>query len=192
MIKETKKLNLGCSGRKKEGYVNIDWLSLIKPDIEHDLNKYPYPFRDSEFDLVEAAHIIEHLDRPFMVMKEIHRITKPFGKIIVRVPHFSRAMGHPEHFHGFDITFPNYFNEEFIDSGYFGVDFEIEKLKMNWFAFSHIAKNTGLDPISIFSLKMANNIINFFANLSPGFCSKVWCFWVGGFDEIEFVFICKK
>ena len=192
MNNSTKKLNLGSSGRKKEGYINVDWLSLVKPDVEHNLNIYPYPFQDNEFDLIEANHILEHLDRPFEVMKEIHRISKPNAKIIIRVPHFSRAMGHPEHFHGFDVTFPNYFNKKFIDSGYFGTDFKLENLTMNWFAFPNIVKNMGLGSITIFFLNITNNIINFFANLSPSFCSRIWCFWVGGVEEIKFVFICKK
>ena len=31
-------------------------------------------------------------------------------------------------------------------------------------------------------------VIDFFANLSPMFCSRVWCYIVGGFEEIEFDF----
>jgi hypothetical protein len=35
-------------------------------------------------------------------------------------------------------------------------------------------------------------IIDLFANLSPWLCSRLWCYWVGGFEEIEFVFRVKK
>lgn len=192
MQNQLKKLNLGSSGRPKKGYINVDWLSLVKPDVEHDLNVFPYPFLDNEFDLVEATHIVEHLDRPFLVMKEISRITRSGGRIVIKVPHFSRAMGHPEHFHGFDVTFPNYFNKSFIDSGYFGVDLDLESVRLKWFAFPHIAEKMGFGSISIFLLNAVNNVINFFANISPSFCSRVWCFWVGGFEEIEFVFVCNK
>lgn len=35
---------------------------------------------------------------------------------------------------------------------------------------------------------VAGAIIDFFANLSPIFCSRLWCFWVGGFEEYEIHF----
>jgi len=41
-----------------------------------DLNKYPYPFKDSEFDFVIASHIAEHLDNPMSFCQEIQRIGK--------------------------------------------------------------------------------------------------------------------
>jgi SAM-dependent methyltransferase len=187
-----KKLNLGSSGRKKEGYINVDWLSLVKPDIEHNLNIFPYPFTDSEFDRIEADHIIEHLDRPFEVMKEIHRILAPGGELIIKVPHFSRAMSHPEHFHGFDVTFPNYFNKKFIDIGYFGIDLEIVSVRLKWSAFPHIVKDMGFSSIILVGIEIADSVFSFFANLSPSFCSRLWCFWVGGFEQIEFIFIKSK
>ncbi len=104
-----KKLNLGSGDFKKEGYVNIDVEESLQPDIVHNLEQFPYPFEDDSFDLIEADHLLEHLNEPFQVMKELRRISKPGGKIIIRVPHFSRAMTHPQHKRGFDVTFPYYF-----------------------------------------------------------------------------------
>lgn len=187
-----KKLNLGSAGRKKEGYINVDWQSIVVPDVSHNLNVFPYPFADHEFDVVEASHIIEHLDRPFDVMKEIHRILKPGGLLIIKVPHFSRGMAHPEHAHGFDVTFPNYFNSTYSDVGYFGVDFEIVSLQMHWLAFPHILKKMGYGRSYMKVIGILNGTINFFANLNTNLCSRLWCFWVGGFDEISFEFKCKK
>jgi len=187
-----KKLNLGAGEDKKEGYINIDWNKLANPDILHDLNQIPYPFSDNEFDLIEAFHVLEHLNKPFKVMKEFHRILKPGGRLIVKVPHFSRGFTHAEHSHGFDITFPLYFNKNFTKSGFFGVQFELEKMKFSWMAFFHLFPSMGYGKIAISILKLINAIISFLANLSPAFCSRVWCYWFGGFDEIKFNFICKK
>jgi hypothetical protein len=30
-------------------------------------------------------------------------------------------------------------------------------------------------------------IFDLAANLCPALCSRIWCFWVGGFEEIRFV-----
>lgn len=187
-----KKLNLGCGEHHKEGYVNVDWQPLTKPDISHNLNELPYPFADNSFELVEAYHLLEHLDKPFAVMTELHRILKPGGILHLKVPHFSRGFTHSEHVHGFDITFPLYFNKNFTTSGYFGVDFELKKMELHWMAFFHLLPYMGYGKMTIGILHVLNACITFLANLSPALCSRVWCSWVGGFEEIEFEFVCKK
>jgi len=187
-----KKLNLGCGEHKKEGYVNIDWQALTKPDVVHDLNAFPYPFDDNTFDLVEAFHVLEHLDKPFVIMKELHRILKPGGTLHIKVPHFSRGFTHAEHAHGFDVTFPLYFNKNFTTSGYFGVPFELKSMRLQWLAFFHLMPALGYGQSTITILRGVNKIISFLANISPAFTSRIWCFWVGGFDEIEFTFTCTK
>lgn len=186
------KVNFGSAGYKKTGYINIDWQSIVKPDVEHDLNKFPYPFETSSVDHIEAIHIIEHLDRPFEVMREFHRILKPNGTLMIKVPHFSRAMTHPEHFHGFDVTFPLYFDENFSKAGFYGVEFRLEKMELHWLAFFHLLPHMGYGSFLIGILKIATSIVSFLANLSLGFASRIWCFWVGGFDEIEFRFVAVK
>lgn len=183
------KINLGCAGFPKTGYVNVDWLESLKPDVVHDLNKLPYPFEASSADLIEATHVLEHLDRPFDVMKEVHRILRPGGKLILKVPHFSRGFTHAEHARGFDVTFPLYFNKLFERAGYFGVDFSLEKMELHWLAFFHLLPHMGYGRSMIAFLRAVNAVISWLANLSPAFASRIWCFWVGGFDEIEFVFV---
>jgi SAM-dependent methyltransferase len=184
------KLNLGCGEFRKEGYLNLDISPVVKPDLIHDLNKFPYPFQDSQFDLIEADHVLEHLENPFLVMKELHRITKNKGWVIIRVPHFSRGFTHPEHKRGFDITFPFYFRESF-KGGYQGVDFDLKRLRLSWFA-QQILKRETLSKASYILGCGLGSILSFLANLSPVLCSRVWCFWVGGLEEIEFQFVVRK
>jgi len=186
-----KKLNLGSGVDHKEGYINIDHNHLANPDIIHDLNVYPYPFAEGEFDEVVASHIIEHLDKPFEVMRELHRILKVDGVLHVKVPHFSRGFTHAEHAHGFDITFPLYFNPAFTKSGYFGVHFALKKMELHWLAHTHLLPFAGYGPVTIGLLKGLSALFSFVANLSPAFASRIWCFWVGGFDEVEFTFVKK-
>lgn len=185
------KLNLGCGGDKKEGFINVDWNHLVDPDMRVDLNRIPYDFKDNSFECIQAFHVLEHLDDPFLVMKELHRILKPDGELYIKVPHFSRGFTHPEHKRSFDVSFPLYFNKAFIKFGYFGVDFELKMMKLHWLA-AGILSELGYRKLLVAVLKVIDKIISFFANLNPAFCSRLWCFWVGGFYEIEFRFICRK
>jgi len=80
-------LNLGCGSNKlkSEGneVIGVDFDKNVSPDVVWNLNKFPYPFKDSEFDEVVANHSIEHLDYsvkdPDDVLKELWRITKASG-----------------------------------------------------------------------------------------------------------------
>ena len=44
------------------------------------------PFRGDSFDIVVSSHVLEHLDKPQEAVKELHRVLKPGGLIIVGVP----------------------------------------------------------------------------------------------------------
>jgi ubiquinone/menaquinone biosynthesis C-methylase UbiE len=181
----SKPLNLGCGNYKKEGYINVDWIEDGDVDVQHDLNNIPYPFEDNQFELVEMSHALEHLDRPFHVLKEIHRICKPNATVIIRVPHFSRGMTHAEHVHCFDITLPLYFNPVF--DSYQGKEYKLTKLEMSWFAQPALKKKY-LPAWAYYSGLWLGYVLSFFANLSPVFCSRIWCFWFAGFEEIRYDF----
>lgn len=83
-----KKLNLGCGQYAKQGYVNLDIVHLQGVDIVHNLNNYPYPFNDNEFDEVLCHHVLEHLDDIVKPLEEIWRITRNGARIIIEVPIF--------------------------------------------------------------------------------------------------------
>ena len=57
-----KRLNAGCGNNYKEGYVNLDILDNVKKDVKHDLNEFPYPFNDDEFDYILLDNTLEHLE----------------------------------------------------------------------------------------------------------------------------------
>lgn len=82
-----KKLNLGCGGDYKNGWVNVDERTNIKKDVTWNLEKMPYPFKNNEFDEILLSHVLEHLSEPIDVLKEIIRISKNHAKIVIRVPH---------------------------------------------------------------------------------------------------------
>lgn len=63
---------------------------------------------------------------------------------------------------------------------------------MHWIAHFHLYKYFGVSEILIFMLSIFNQIVSFLASVSPSFCPRLWCFWVGGFEEIEFRFQAVK
>ena len=190
ILSQSRKLNLGSGEFQKEGFINVDYYSISNPDVSHDLNQFPYPFADNQFDLVEADHVLEHLLDPFKVMGELRRICMAGAIIHIRVPHFSRGFTHADHKRGFDITFPYYFNPTFRP-GYQGISLKLEKTRLRWFAQPYLKKLMLPTPLFLMGKGMGA-VIDFFANLSPWLCSRLWCYWVGGFEEIEFVFRVDK
>jgi SAM-dependent methyltransferase len=100
---EKKVLHIGAGRKKIAGAVTLDINPRLAPDVVWDLNEFPYPFADSEFDLVVCEHVIEHLREVISVMEELHRVTKGGGRVVVRVPHFSSLNFNtdPTHVHAF-------------------------------------------------------------------------------------------
>ena len=183
---EHKKLNLGSGSFSLEGYINIDRDPLAEPQVVHDLNDIPYPFEPGSFDEVRMDHSLEHLDDAFGVVAEIVRITKKGGTIVIRVPHFSRGFTHPEHRRGFDVTFNHYFDPAF-KGGYCGTHLLTKSVRLRWMAQPQLKKIMLPAPLFIV-LTLAGGVFDFFANLCLVACSRGWCFLVGGFEEIEFIF----
>jgi SAM-dependent methyltransferase len=88
---------LGCLGRMKprseiEVYgLDIDNMAVrVASQFEHaqlwDLESAQLPFEDSFFDAVLARDILEHLQRPWLVVRETYRVLKKDGIVIASVP----------------------------------------------------------------------------------------------------------
>ena len=184
------KLNLGCGEFKKAGYINVDLPSNSMLDVAHDLNQFPYPFEDNQFERIELDHLLEHLNRPFQVMRDIHRIGRNGCSVNIKVPHFSRGFTHAQHKRGFDVTFPLYFNPSFR-GGYQGVAYDLKRIRLRWFAQPYLKKTVLSTPAYQLTFALGT-IFDFLANLSPVICSRIWCYWVGGFEELEMELIVIK
>ncbi len=99
------KLNLGCYDKIRKGYINLDLEKYCEGiDVIHDLNKFPYPFDDNQFEEIYARCVLEHLCPLIMnkVFDELYRITKNNGRIIIIVPHSSSWCNYPIHTRGFN------------------------------------------------------------------------------------------
>ena len=113
-----KYLNLGCGKEYYNGWVNLDGDSGIKADVHYDIDdkNLLLPFDDNTFDLIWAAHILEHIWHLRPLKDEMCRILKPGGELALIVPsyQFDDAWGDDTHCRAFSegsfiITFwPGY------------------------------------------------------------------------------------
>lgn len=109
-------LEIGCGNKKV--YPNSVCLDILRTpitDIVWDLEEPPLPFHDNRFDLVHASHVLEHIRNLNGLMKDLHRILKPGGKLIIRVPFYSswNAFTDPNHVRFFSLNTMSYYSNWF-------------------------------------------------------------------------------
>ncbi len=104
-------LDLGCGIRKVAGAIGADRVGLPGVDVVMNLDVLPYPFHDSSFDIVYCRHVLEHLVDWIAALREIDRILRPAGRIIIHVPYFasSGSFRDPTHKHFFAFETFDYF-----------------------------------------------------------------------------------
>jgi len=103
-LKNKKVLDVGCStgylGQKleKKG-AEVTGIDISKVALKKahevlsftkvvDLNEGKLPFKDGTFDLIVASEVIEHLFKPVIVLKELRRILRGKGGLIITTPNF--------------------------------------------------------------------------------------------------------
>ena len=158
------KLNMGCGNDYKEGWINLDSRKNIRADVLHNLNKFPYPFKNNYFSEILASHVLEHLDDPIGTLKELARISKNNSKITIRVPHAYSYANATDIQHKTNFT-ENSFSENHI------VEYELTDLKLveSKFCFP----------------------VNKWKKLIP-FKKYLKIFFNGVYDDIQFEFVVKK
>jgi SAM-dependent methyltransferase len=145
-----KKLHVGCGNIIKQGYINLDFIKQPGVDVIHNLNKFPWPFRDDEFDEVYGSHIFEHLDDLPRAMKEIHRISKKKAIIKIRGPHFSCGVSYRDPTHKTLLsyfTFDYFSNQEDYYARKESGLFKIKKRKLNFTRFAFPSLNKMFNPL---------------------------------------------
>jgi SAM-dependent methyltransferase len=55
-----------------------------------DANSIPYP--DQSFDVVFSDNVFEHLEQPELVLKEVWRVLRPGGRLLVKTPNTAHYM----------------------------------------------------------------------------------------------------
>ncbi len=157
------KVDFGCGIDKPEGFIGVDICPNSHADVVHNLEEAPYPFEDNSVAEVHSAHNIEHLSGLDTFVDEIHRICKPGAIMIIKFPHYSRSWFSAQHKRAYGIRI---FND-------YKAKLEVLSIKFN---YKHHTWRSWYWPFC--------KVVNFFANLSPRFCERVWCYWFGGFDYV--------
>ncbi len=166
-----KRLNMGCGKDikpKEEGWLNLDELKLEGVDVVHSLNKFPYPFKNNEFDEVFCSHILEHVDNLTDVMRELKRICRNGAVINIRVPHFSCGVNYR------DPTHKRLFS-------YFTFDFFTDEIYYDMPKFKVINKKLNFSRLSF---TIINYVMNPVINVSPGVYERFFCWMVPASEVI--------
>ncbi len=104
-------LDLGCGPNKRPDATGVDVHTFPGVDVVWDLDRRPWPLDDLSWDLVIMHHVLEHLEDPLAVMREVHRIAAPGAEVDVVTPHFSsiNSWEDPAHRHHFSLgTFDHF------------------------------------------------------------------------------------
>jgi SAM-dependent methyltransferase len=78
-------LNIGSGNSpRQDGVVNVDMMDYENVDIVCDIHHLP--FKDNSVDAVMSLAVLEHVREPAIVLKEVHRVLKPGGRVFSVIP----------------------------------------------------------------------------------------------------------
>ena len=101
MMSSTKGLALhlgaGSQPEVNDNVIEVDY--RLYPSVDAAVDAHNLPFRDNTFELVIALNVFEHLYNPFKAAKEIHRILKPNGKVIIHTAFLQPLHEAPHHYY---------------------------------------------------------------------------------------------
>jgi SAM-dependent methyltransferase len=160
-------LDIGCGNNKyigpnkKDKVIGIDSVKLDQVDVVHNLEKFPWPFKDNEFDRVVTNHCLEHLTDLVKTMEEIHRITKRNSLIEINVPYFAfyGAFQDPTHKRFFTWKTFEYFSKNSHLSYYTKNKYVIIRRKLTFIVTRPVISKI-FDPIINFSPRFYERMLS--------------------------------
>ncbi|MDO9464799.1 MAG: class I SAM-dependent methyltransferase [bacterium] len=189
-------LNLGAGELPIEDVVNVDCYDTGYQDEIVDLSEFPWRWKDESIDGIYMLHVLEHFPEPFKIISECYRILKPGGFLFIAVPHSSLviAIGCIGHYRTFSYaTFRDYFGQK-----YYHISkpmFKTEIARILWWHsprrhknkyginFKHVEKQN-YPFIYFLIVRPLSRFIQFFVDLFPRIFERVWCYYVGGAEEV--------
>lgn len=182
-------LNIGCGINptkiKGEDWTNID----PNPQVEGvDYGVLPFlKFKANTFEYAFCHHVLEHTKSSLKEnLEDIYRVLTPNGILEAHVPHFAfhGAICHPEHVRYFDIHTFMHFTPKVLDDPQANLypkpncRFELVSCEYRYRETDHT--NTKLNPLKMLLIRP----INWVANHHRDFFDRMFCYWVGGCEEI--------
>lgn len=86
-----KKLNIGCGGKRLEGYVGVDLFKSDSVDEIFEMDNIPY--KDNTINAIYSEHALEHVpfERAEKTLKEWCRVLEPGGELLLYMPDFENC-----------------------------------------------------------------------------------------------------
>jgi len=118
-------LDVGCGINKKAGAIGVDRNPASRADVIAELDHFPYPFRDSSFDVIRS-------------MEEFHRLVRGGGEVLIVTPHYTDFSSfcdptHRWHLNSFSMR---YFGKDNAGYGYYSaVRFTENSVRVKLLAF---------------------------------------------------------
>ncbi len=123
--------------RSADKYTAFDIVPNKNVDIVGDILHTGLP--DNSFDTIICTQVFEHIQQPWLAVKEIQRLLKPNGKCILTAPFLEPYHADPHDYfrytqQGLESLFKNE-NFKIIESGIMGKNFLVlqEFLRFTWF-----------------------------------------------------------
>lgn len=135
-------IELGGGDRRAKGLYCLDRVELEGVDVVVDLNEPLSGFPDNSVEFVYGRHVIEHVEQLDQLMRELHRITRPTGRVELIVPHFTNPYHHsdPTHVRTFGLYSMHYYVAKEKQPGfrkvpafYTDVRFELESARIEFY-----------------------------------------------------------
>jgi SAM-dependent methyltransferase len=113
-------LNIGSGNSPCQvGVVNVDMMDYENVDAVCDIHRLP--FKDNSIDAVMSLAVLEHVREPAVVLKEVHRVLKPGGRVFSVIPFMQPFHASPHDYQRYTLPGIEYLHRDFdiVESGVF-------------------------------------------------------------------------
>lgn len=141
-------------------------------DIVSDIIEIPEP--DASFDAVMCIEVLEHVPYPVDALRELHRLLRPGGELIITAPFCSLTHFAPYFYH---TGYSRYFYEHWLEE----LGFEIEDMQWNGNYFEWLAQelrrlpdmsgryaDTGMSRLEHLAVRLVLGALNRFSRSDKG------------------------